>query len=146
MKLTNALGSGWIAFPSDLATAIATLDPDTNSFAVLERGDELYIQTAYEDGQLVVEKREGGADRHFRAWRMGGDDRFDKADVQRLFEAYYRNAAMPLTMEWRPYRLDGSTFGLSQAFRSFSLAKALVLVVLGVAVYVFTTQIRGALR
>jgi hypothetical protein len=146
MKLTNDFGSGWIASPADVATAIDALDPDTNSFTVLERLEEVYIQTAYEDGALVIEKRDGGADRHFRAWHMGGNDRFDKTEVHRLFDAYYRNEPMPPTIEWRPYRLDGSMLTLSNVFRGFSPVRALILVALVMGLYFLNHQIRGALQ
>jgi hypothetical protein len=146
MKLINDFGSGWIASPSDIKTAIDALDPDTNSFTVLEQTDQVYLQTAYEDGGLVVERRDGSADRHFRAWHMGGSDRFEKAEVLRLFDAYYRKDAPPLTVEWRPYRLDGSTIRVSNIFRGFSPIKALILVALVTGLYLFNNLIRGALQ
>jgi hypothetical protein len=146
MKLTNAFGSGWLASPSDIATAIAALDPDNNSFTVLESSDQFYIQTAYEDGDFVVEKRDGGPDHHFRAWHMGGTDRFDKAQVQRLFDAYYRTEAFPLTVEWRPYRLDGSMISVGNLFRGFSVWKAAVLMLFVAAAYLGAQMLRGLLQ
>jgi hypothetical protein len=146
MKLTNDLGSGWIASPSDVAIAIAALDPDNNRFTILQRSDEMYIQTAYEDGALAVEKRDGGPHHHFRAWHMGGNDRFNKGEVERLFESYYLNEASPLTVEWRPYRLDGSHITFANVLRGFSVWKAGVLLLAVAAVYLFTHALRGLLH
>jgi hypothetical protein len=143
MKLTNASGSTLISSSSELAAVIEALDPVENSFIVLGRDDLTYIQSAYEDGLLVVEKQDGDLDRHFRAWHTNGNDRFQKSDVQQLFEAYFRNEPSPMTIEWRPYRLDGSQLTLENIVRGFSVGKAVTLVVIVGAVYFLNRWFRG---
>jgi hypothetical protein len=144
MMLVNAFGSGWIANASDIAGAVAALDPDQNSFMVLKTGEETYIQTAYEGGALVVEKREGSADRHFRAWHRGGGDSFAKRDVQRILESYVLGTEMPLTVEWKPHEFGIG--GAGDLLKGFSLGKAALLLLLVAAAYFATDFVRGVLQ
>ena len=144
MKLTNAFGSGWIANPSDIASAVAALDPDRNSFIVIETGEETYIQTAYEGGGLVVEKREGSSERHFRAWHRGGGDSFGKPEVQRILESYVQGTEMPLTVEWKRHEFGVAAAG--ELLKGFSLGKAALLLLFVAAAYFATDYLRGVLQ
>ena len=114
MRLTNQMGSGFAASDADVSTAIDALDPENNSFTVLGIDEDRYIQTAYEGGGLVVEKRDGGADSHLRAQRTGGQPLFSKDEVKRMFLAYYRRSSFDPIVEWRPFDLGAAAGSLVQ--------------------------------
>ncbi len=50
-----------------LAELLRSLDPKTNSFAILSTADHDYVQTALVDGGYLIEKRLGAPDMHFEA-------------------------------------------------------------------------------
>ncbi len=82
------LGCGTRLEQPDLAAihgAIWILDSGENSFAIISRSDETYLQTACgAPGQFVVEYREGNETRHFQTVRKD----LGQEEVADLFLAY----------------------------------------------------------
>ena len=85
--------------------ALANLHEDGNSFAVLSRDDGHFIQTAVSDSGMVVEKQEGGLDRHFQAKRNGSTE-FASREVEQLFEAFYNRAPAPAGVAWERIEIN----------------------------------------
>ena len=140
MRLTNQLGEGFAASEGDVAAAIDALDADSNPFTVLGIDEERYIQTAFESGGLVVEKRGGGAASHVIARRLGGDGHFSRDEVKRLFLAYFRRAPFDPIISWQPLALD-SVAGLS-GLRQIAWGKVAVLVGIVAALVAVTALVR----
>ena len=95
-----------IAF-EQVRAALDGLHPDGNSFAILERNDGHYVQTALNDAGLVVEKQEGQADRHFRA-NISGHTELTMHDTSRVFEAFYNRAPMPPEVSWERIQIKAT--------------------------------------
>lgn len=93
----------------------ALLDVGANGFVVLEAGVEAYIQTAFQEGGYVLEKREGNNQYHFRAIRQhtapvaSGDlsTIFAFEEVCTAFMAYASKTPMPPFLKWERMILTG---------------------------------------
>jgi hypothetical protein len=81
--------------------------------AVLASAPEIYLQTAWQDGGFIMEMRDGGEARHFRAARserpLEPKDRsrltFTFEEVLAVFIAYASGTPMPASVAWEPMRL-----------------------------------------
>ncbi len=68
---------------NEIGAALASLNTEGNSFAVLEVTDGTYIQTALQsDGDYIVEYQDGSPDRHYQAVCR------DIARISAAFQAY----------------------------------------------------------
>ena len=84
-----------------------------DGFAVLASAPEIYLQTAWQDGGFIIERRDGGEARHFRAARserpVEPKDRsrltFTFEEVLAVFIAYASGTPMPASVAWEPMRL-----------------------------------------
>lgn len=87
----------------------ALINLGINGFVALEEGPEMYIQTAFRDGAYIVEKRDGGSSKHFRAIRDNvnprflehQNDLFEFEEVRELFMSYASQASTPHFMIWK---------------------------------------------
>jgi len=72
-------------------------------FAILSKSDEIYLQTAIEQGRFVIEKREGDSQAHFEAVRANHieDNYFSFQEIIAVFVGYYHSEADPCWLEWR---------------------------------------------
>ena len=110
----------------ELREELGLLDGADNTRAILSRGEEFYLQTAWFDNGFVIEKREGSEAEHFhavprhaplpatrippkRSWLQrlfGSSDfltsecAFSKADMIGAFEAYHQGTEAQLPLEW----------------------------------------------
>lgn len=72
---------------------------------ILEAAAQDYIQTAWADGGFILERREGGADRHFRAETPDGSVTITFDEVLAAFVAYAEERAMPSSLIWKAHKL-----------------------------------------
>lgn len=110
-----------------LRQELEQLDGTGNTRAILSKGDEIYMQTAWFDNGFVVEKREGSEARHFHAvpqraplpsnvtppkrnWfqRLSlpsnfqtSECAFSKEDMIAFFLAYREGNEAKLSFEWK---------------------------------------------
>lgn len=89
---------------ADLHDALSGTGPD--DVLILESAPQDYIQTAWNDGGFVLERREGGADRHFRAEGLDGGVTVGFEDALAAFTAYAEDGAMPSHLTWKALRLQ----------------------------------------
>lgn len=81
--------------------------------AVLASAPDIYLQTAWRDGGFIMEMRDGGEARHFRAVRserpVAPKDRsrltFTFEEVLAVFITYASVEPMPASVTWEPMRL-----------------------------------------
>ena len=102
---------------AELGGALARLRPiGPDTFAILSRADEDYVQTMMEQGGCVIEKREGSAAAHFRAvrrrfappepvkwwqfWKRPEGAYFTLAETEEVFACYADGRAPPLFVQW----------------------------------------------
>ncbi|MBS7670428.1 hypothetical protein [Croceicoccus gelatinilyticus] len=77
------------------------------SSVILGLNGETYVRTASLEGGYVIEKREGGPNKHVRAFRLGSgprwDDRtiFDFEETLAVFSSYASKSSMPPFLEWK---------------------------------------------
>jgi hypothetical protein len=90
-----------LATPESVRDALSDIEGD--GFIILSSGEETYLQTAWQDGGYVVEKREGDNQHHFRAARRGaaGDANFTFEETLAVFLAYGSSAPIPSFVEWK---------------------------------------------
>lgn len=82
---------------------------------ILSSSPQTYIQTAFREGGYILEKQEGGSERHFEAVRQGialpaTDDAkfiFTFEEAREAFIAYATNSPMPLSLRWERMYLAG---------------------------------------
>lgn len=90
----------------------ALLGIGRDGFAVLASAPEIYLQTAWQDGGFIIEKRDGDEARHFRAARSGRPvepkDRsrlaFTFEEVLAVFIAYASGTPAPPSVAWEAMR------------------------------------------
>jgi hypothetical protein len=56
---------------AEIENAVDEAQYDVDRFVILERDEQHYVQAALRNGGLILEKREGSADKHFAARRSG---------------------------------------------------------------------------
>ncbi len=89
----------------------ALLGIGAEDFVILASAAETYIQTGLRDGDYFIEKRDGNAQRHFRALRLAApstgssDAAFSFEEVREAFLAYASEAEMPMYIRWESMRL-----------------------------------------
>lgn len=91
----------------------ALLGIGRDGFAVLASAPEIYLQTAWQDGGFIIEMRDGGEARHFRAARserlVEPKDRsrltFTFEEVLAVFTTYASGTPMPASVAWEPMLL-----------------------------------------
>lgn len=106
----------------ELRPLLETLNDDGNTFAILAKADENYIQTGRDSSGFVVEVRRGSASEHYAAARTSspptaqrvdagrdsakqpGEDRFNLDETIGLFVAWMEGQEAPASIQW--IRLD----------------------------------------
>lgn len=88
---------------ADLHEALSGAGPD--DVLILEDRPQDYIQTVWSNGGFILERRDGGTDRHVRAERADGGVIMAFEDVLAAFVAYAEARPMPLALLWKPLRL-----------------------------------------
>ena len=102
-----------------LAKLLDTLDSETNTFAILEKSDDTYLQVAARDEGFIIERRDGSHRAHsyachlgfqrpvlaehkwWKVWRSDvGQDRFSLEEVKRVFEDYLLSRSNSSNIEW----------------------------------------------
>jgi hypothetical protein len=69
--------------PDQIADALSTLSSDGNSFAILERTNTSYFQTALQStGEYIIEYQDGSLDKHYQSTAK------DPQRVIAMFQAY----------------------------------------------------------
>ena len=102
----------------ELRPLLETLNDDDNTFAILAKGDEDYIQAGRDSSGFIVEFRRGKATEHFAAartsspptsqrvepwrnlWKQPGEDRFDLDETIGLFVAWMEGRETPASIQW----------------------------------------------
>lgn len=85
------------------------LNMGSREFVILESGPETYLQSAFQNGNYVIEKREGGSGHHFAAAidrstvasSTGSDTTFNFDEVREIFLAYATGSSMPRWLKWQ---------------------------------------------
>jgi hypothetical protein len=91
----------------------ALLATGIGDFIILAADKETYFQTLGKEAGLIIEKRDGSPDQHFRATRLGGipnDDKtyhFSFEETWEVIAAYVSSSAMPGFVAWE--RMDKGT-------------------------------------
>lgn len=97
--------NGSIATAEAVCTAIETIRYDPNGFAVLQRDDWHFMQTAAKDGGFALEKREGADAAHVAGERIGdGSELFSAEEVTEALLAYLGGDAAPAGVRWERLR------------------------------------------
>lgn len=112
-----------ISDAADLPPFLHKIDNNRNSFAILARADEDYVQTVLAEGGFIIEKRLGNSASHFEATRTAPDvlvpppprpwwkfwrnddakaDRFTLDDVIQTFAAFMGEGTEPAGLYWSP--------------------------------------------
>ncbi|MFN4297056.1 MAG: hypothetical protein ACK4FB_09455 [Brevundimonas sp.] len=105
-------GEKWNGNLTPAAIYDALLDLGDSDFLIVESADETYIQMMATDGGFIIEKRDGGGERHFKASRQAPSSRkaARKADVwpfeetMAVLAAYVSNEPTPHFVRWEPLR------------------------------------------
>lgn len=103
----------------DFHELLSIVDGNQNSFAILSKSDEYYIQTHNDGSGFVLEKREGHEGAHFIAmlsdhsqpfkqrrrfwqfWKKQDDhDKFDLATVADQFRVFAKNETPSKRVSW----------------------------------------------
>ncbi len=100
-----------ILTPEMIRTALLDLGPD--GFAIAESAPQTYLQTAWQDGDFIIEKREGDRSRHYSALNMRGQSGasggsgsvFSFEEVTLVFTAYLTGAPLPSFVNWTAIRV-----------------------------------------
>ena len=85
------------------------LNMGSREFVILESGPETYLQSAFQNGNYVIEKREGGSLHHFAAVidistvasGTGPDTTFKFDEAREIFLAYATGSSMPRWLKWQ---------------------------------------------
>ncbi|WP_291839380.1 hypothetical protein [Brevundimonas sp.] len=88
---------------AELQEALSETGP--NDILILEAAPEDYIQTRWTDGGFTLERRDGGADRHFRAETEGGQTVLEFEDILGAFTAWAEGTRLPAVLKWKALRL-----------------------------------------
>lgn len=88
---------------AELQEALSEIGP--NDFLILEAGPETYIQTRWSDGGFTLERRDGGADRHFRAETGNDQTVLEFEDVLGAFTAWAEGTRLPAALKWKALQL-----------------------------------------
>lgn len=88
---------------AELQEALSEAGPD--DILILDAGPEDYIQTCWNEGGFTLERRDGGADRHFRAETGSGQTVLGFEDVLGAFTAWAQEARLPDNLRWKTLRL-----------------------------------------
>src|SRR5438874_1444025 len=119
---TEADGRSSLTGLEDLRNRLVRLDPSENSFAILFKDEETYLQTGAEENGFIIEKQDGDFTRHFYAARLGlhqplkseswlipqadrGQDRFSREEMIEMFSAYFGGNPFPAQVTWVPMEL-----------------------------------------
>ena len=119
MKLqTERRQESEIADEAELRTELLNLNVQRNTFAILSRADETYLQTAAMEDGFAIERREGSADTHVFAsrpgvarlqakksrWKISAPlyNRYSIDETIRIFSAYLAGAPEPFPIIWVP--------------------------------------------
>lgn len=102
----NGEDHGSDATPDTIHEALVGIGP--GGFAVLASAPEIYLQTAWRDGDFIIEMRDGDETRHFRAVRSrrspSSKDRsrstFTFEEVLAVFVAYASGVPTPVSVTW----------------------------------------------
>jgi hypothetical protein len=114
---TEAEGRAPVCDLHDLQARLTKLNREGNTFAILGKSPDTYLQAAAADNGFIIERRDGGFDRHFYAAHPGahpplraepllipagdrGQDRFGEDDLLDIFTAYFCGGAMPSHIDW----------------------------------------------
>ncbi len=84
------------------------LNVGPREFVILEAGPETYLQTAFQDGNYVIEMREGDSQHHFGAVsgnftsssETAPNETFNFDEVREIFLAYATGSPMPRWLRW----------------------------------------------
>lgn len=104
---------GGVSTGAELVEWLDALSQGACDFAVLARGPQHYVQAAFEGDGYIVEKRDGGEDRHYRGERTrppvtgtpAAPSRFALDDVQLIFEDYLAGRDSAAFVRWRKVAL-----------------------------------------
>jgi hypothetical protein len=120
---TEADGRSKVSSLDELRSRLARLDPANNSFVILEKDKDTYIQAAAEEDGFIIERQDGSFARHFYAARPGlqqalqkgswlipqadrGQDRFSLEEMVDMFSAYFSGSIMPSNIAWIPMQMS----------------------------------------
>ena len=87
--------------PVSITSALTSLKPDSNSFAILERTDTTYLQISMQSSdEFILEYQDGSLDKHFQA------NVYDLSDVTCAFKAYAaRDESWKTQFDWQRIEL-----------------------------------------
>lgn len=108
----------------DVGQAILAMEPD--NFLMLEFAPEIYMQTLLEPHGFILEKRDGGSDRHFRA-----RERFDHVEVVEVMTAYLLGRSPSQDVVWErigPKPGDGESNATAVAYAIGAMFVVIVIV------------------
>ncbi|WIW90492.1 hypothetical protein K3M67_21015 (plasmid) [Sphingobium sp. V4] len=94
--------------PTTEALHDSLLNVGPRAFVILEAGPETYLQTAFQDGNYVIEMREGDSQHHFSAVsgkftsssETAPNETFNFDEVREIFLAYATGSSMPRWLRW----------------------------------------------
>ncbi|KAB2899230.1 MAG: hypothetical protein F9K31_08120 [Dokdonella sp.] len=120
-----------LANPSteQISEALASLRSGQDSFAILSKGEETYVQVAGSPAEgFILEYRDGSESNHFRAQAS----LLPLSTIQDIFEKYAQgDATWRSRVTWEPWGSDSQT--VTRSGLPFPAIIAVVLVVLVVA-------------
>ncbi len=128
------------AVPAELEAALATLEPEHNGTAVLWVEEDVYLQTAMDREGFIIERRDGHAGLHMRAFRAKPhpvmvNDHFDRAEMVEMFDAYLLARPMPESVRWETLTLAPPRLASAGTTRLliYGLGALLLVIALGIA-------------
>lgn len=86
--------------------AVDAIQYNSDGFAILERGEEQYMQTAVREGGFILEKREGSEVAHFAAKRLDGTgDLFSVEEITEALLSYLEGRIETPGVHWERLHL-----------------------------------------
>jgi hypothetical protein len=151
---TEADGRMQITTVEELRRRLSALDTETNTFAILSKDQQTYVQAAAAEDGFIVEKRDGDSTRHFYAARPGlhqrlrpepwlipkgdrGQDRFTRDEMTAVLSSYFSGDPMPVGATWvRMEMADPNALG-TKVIKALRITFWAILVLLFVGLFLW---------
>lgn len=106
-----------------IISALNRLDEHQNSFAILFKSDDYFIQTAFAKNGSVIEKQEGGIDNHYQAINAhhfsDALEFFTPDQVHQAFISYWNGNSNPEYLKWKQHIFETQSYRTKKYLDNF---------------------------